>query len=449
MLAVCSTVALAGDDTPTFSQDIAPILQKQCVSCHTESKSGPFSLVRYAETKRRARQLVQVTQSGYMPPWKATNPGLHGERRLTDTEKAMLQRWADTDCAEGTPNATPAIPPVEAKWSLGPPDRILTMPQEYTLPATTNEVTRCFVLPAPFAEDRALRAVVFRPRNPRAVRYALLYLDTKKAGRGQEARSGTVGFFGFAGGLLPAPMGSLADSAVGSPPLVLPVGAGTVVPRGADLILQVRFHTTGRPETEKMEVGLYFAPKSAPTIAPVTVRLGTAELYMPRQSTATLTDTYTLPTDATVLEIVPNAHPTARTISLAATLPDGKQTTLLTIDDWDSNWKQPYQHSEPPRLPAGTLLTLTMTFDNTEKNPRNPWKPSHRVVPGLEFMEEMGSVWVRFLPENAKGEAMLRASLPPASHQPILDTNELEPEGRHTKPRPGPVPRSGDASKKP
>ncbi|MEI6432957.1 MAG: hypothetical protein WCP07_12290, partial [bacterium] len=75
-------------------------------------------------------------------------------------------------------------------------------------------------------------------------------------------------------------------------------------------------------------------------------------------------------------------------------------------------------------------------YDNTETNPRNPWKPSHRVVPSLEFMEEMGSVWLRLLPVRPEDAATLRASLP-VKPRSSFDIDELEPEG---KPRPRPQP---------
>src|SRR5437764_3854613 len=59
---------------PTFSKDIAPILYRRCVSCHSESRVAPFSLVGYENARKHADTMAAVTKAGYMPPWKA-KPG--------------------------------------------------------------------------------------------------------------------------------------------------------------------------------------------------------------------------------------------------------------------------------------------------------------------------------------------------------------------------------------
>ena len=70
----------------TFTKDIAPIVYEQCASCHRPGEVGPFSLLTYADVRRRAEQIARVTQVRFMPPWPP-EPGygdLAGSRRLTD-----------------------------------------------------------------------------------------------------------------------------------------------------------------------------------------------------------------------------------------------------------------------------------------------------------------------------------------------------------------------------
>jgi hypothetical protein len=428
----------ADDTVPTYGADIAPLMQKACISCHRPGASGPFPLLTYSDVRRRVSQIVQVTQSGYMPPWKTITPGFCGERGLSDTEKSQIKQWADKGAPEGDATVRTATPAAPTVWSLGLPDKVVTMPRPFALPANTLEVTRCFVLPNVTTKDVLLRAIAFHPSNPRIVRYVALYLDTRGEGRRQESVSGAVGYLGFASGIFPPPAGSLIDWSPGATVLPLPTGYALRLPKGADLILQVRFQPTGKPETEQMKVGLYFE-KGSKTLEPVTLRIGKAELYLPRESTGEMSDTFTLPVAAHLFEIVPNAHTVAQQVTITATFPDGKTTTLLNAPDWDVNWKQPYRYQTPLLLPAMTRLTLNMTFNNTDENPRSPWKPTHRIVPGLEFMEEMSSVWLRLLPGNAADRARLQAALPRANHQPTMAVEEREPEGKAAPPpRPGP-----------
>jgi len=54
----------------TFTHNIAPIVYADCVSCHRPGQVAPFALMSYNDLKKRADQIVSVTQSRYMPPWK-------------------------------------------------------------------------------------------------------------------------------------------------------------------------------------------------------------------------------------------------------------------------------------------------------------------------------------------------------------------------------------------
>src|SRR5437764_14355945 len=88
--------------TATFARDIAPILQANCVKCHRDDEVAPFPLVSYADAAKRARQLVRVTQSRFMPPWKPVPDFGHflNERRLTAWELSLLAEWAEAGAPE-------------------------------------------------------------------------------------------------------------------------------------------------------------------------------------------------------------------------------------------------------------------------------------------------------------------------------------------------------------
>jgi len=60
-----------GDNSVTYSKDIAPILQKHCVECHRAGEIAPFALTHYDEIVGWADTIVEVIQEGRMPPWHA------------------------------------------------------------------------------------------------------------------------------------------------------------------------------------------------------------------------------------------------------------------------------------------------------------------------------------------------------------------------------------------
>src|SRR4051812_11681193 len=53
----------------TFAHDVAPIIFERCAACHRPGEAAPFSLLTYADVRRRAGQIADVTQKRLMPPW--------------------------------------------------------------------------------------------------------------------------------------------------------------------------------------------------------------------------------------------------------------------------------------------------------------------------------------------------------------------------------------------
>ena len=92
-------VALAqnsGAYVPTYYVDVAPILEKNCTSCHTTGGIAPFALDNPKDAVQWAQRIAQVTKSEYMPPYppgRDSQPFLN-ERRLGAASKLVLEDWA-------------------------------------------------------------------------------------------------------------------------------------------------------------------------------------------------------------------------------------------------------------------------------------------------------------------------------------------------------------------
>src|SRR5206468_834244 len=79
---------------PTFTKDVAPILQKKCQNCHRRNHIGPFSLETYEQARKRAADIAAVAADRSMPPWKpehGAGPKLKHDQSLTSEEIALLQ----------------------------------------------------------------------------------------------------------------------------------------------------------------------------------------------------------------------------------------------------------------------------------------------------------------------------------------------------------------------
>src|SRR6266480_5429074 len=102
----------------TFNRDLAPIIFSHCAPCHRAGGTGPFSLLRYAEARKRAKEMAEVTANRIMPPWLPA-PG-HGEfmdsRRMSDAEAQLFQLWLAGGALEGNAADLPPAPTFPEGW---------------------------------------------------------------------------------------------------------------------------------------------------------------------------------------------------------------------------------------------------------------------------------------------------------------------------------------------
>src|SRR5437899_3976021 len=97
--------ALPRVGVPTYSKDVAPIVQKNCQVCHRPGEAGPFSLLTYEDARQRATKVKNALLDGKMPPWFADpHYGRFSNRMgLSAAEIDTIVQWA----AGGAPHADP------------------------------------------------------------------------------------------------------------------------------------------------------------------------------------------------------------------------------------------------------------------------------------------------------------------------------------------------------
>jgi hypothetical protein len=380
--------------TPTFSRDVAPILYRQCASCHRPGGVGPFSLLSYQDAARRAKLIATVTRKRYMPPWLPAEPHFQQERLLSAGEIATLARWAEADVPEGDPSETPPPPRFPEGWQLGKPDFEAAMPAPYAVPEEGTDVYRCFVLPVRPAHDAWVRALDMRPGNPAVVHHAILFQDTTGTARRRDTGAGYTCF--GAPGFLPAR--GLGGWTPGAIPFQLPAGIPELLHGGADLVLQVHYHPTGKPETDLTRVALYFT-NTKPDRRAMDIPLGSTRIDIPPGERGyKVTDHFTIPVDVDAIGINPHAHYLCREMYGYAVLPDGTRRTLIRIPEWNFDWQQQYTYAGPVRLPEGTRVEMEFTYDNSAANPRNPNHPPKRVLWGPGSADEMAGLHILVTP---------------------------------------------------
>lgn len=412
VLSVASSVAPAADPSPTYTREISRILFANCVNCHRPGEVGPFSLLTYQDAFKKSDMIVRMVSRHRMPPWKA-EPQEHkfmDERRLSDAEIQTIRRWVDAGAPQGNPKDMPPYPRFSSDWQLGRPDMVVKMPEPYTVPAEGRDVYRCFVIPSKLLEGKTVSAVEFKPGNRAVVHHALFFLDTSGKARELDAKDPEPGYKTFGGpGFLPS--GALGGWAPGATYHFLPEGVGRAMPKGSDIVFQMHYHPSGKPEVDQSTLAIYFTRKPAENLL-IGLPLGTRTIDIPAgESNHHISTEFTLPVGLTAYGITPHMHLIGRAMTAVAHLPNGKSIQLIKITDWDFNWQDQYLYAKPLNLPRGTRIAIDAWYDNSDANPRNPKNPPERVKHGEQTFNEMCYCFLNVVPDSKLGYLALLQSI--------------------------------------
>jgi hypothetical protein len=414
--AVAGPTAVAGGDAPaparapappTYAGAVAAILQRHCLECHRPGQVGPFPLETYVQARKRAADIARVVADRQMPPWKASphvGAKFQDERSLSDREIAALVAWSEAGAPEGDPADLPPPPKFPGDWQLGPPDLVVDIGTDFAVPARGDDIYRCFVLPTKLDKDQFVTAVEFRPGNRRVVHHILAYTDVSGKARERDQADPGPGYSCFSGPGEPID-GDLGGWAPGIQPSHLPEGIGRSLPRGADLIVQVHYHPSGKPETDRTRLGLYLARKPIKQIIRWSAALNPEMQLPPGQANVEIRASWPVPADLVAYAVTPHMHLLGRDMLMSLKFPDGREQDLIKIDDWDFNWQYSYFFERPIDVPKGTVLNVVAHYDNSVSNPRNPNKPPKLVKWGEATTDEM---CVGFLAVTKKGQDLTR-----------------------------------------
>jgi tetratricopeptide (TPR) repeat protein len=407
---------------PTYGHDIAPILYRECASCHHAGGPAPFSLLSYKEAKSHAAAIAAVTSERSMPPW-LPEPGYGdfvGELGVSDAQIRLISDWAKDGAPEGPVAQVPRAPHFTEGWQLGLPDMILKAAQPFTVPASGPDVFWNFIFSPSITSTRYVRALEIRTGTTGKVHHANVFIDRLRSARRLEASPG-AGFPGMEMSIAHSPFdfpGNFLFWKPGSTPWVEPPGFAWRLDPGNDLVLNAHLMTMGMPMKVQPSIGLYFT-KRPPQYLPMLIQLeNDGALDIPAgDRDFVIADDLRLPVDVDVLAIYPHAHYLGHVLEAYATLPNGERRWLLRIPHWDPNWQAVYHYRHPVFLPAGSVISMKYHYDNSAANPRNPNHPPKRVRSGNQSTDEMGHLWLQVLPRGPGdqrpelAEAMVRHRL--------------------------------------
>jgi hypothetical protein len=387
----------------TFTKDVAPILQRSCVTCHRPGQTAPMSLMTYEAARPWARSIKARVAAREMPPWHIDrHVGIQkfkNDPSLTDDEIATIVKWVDSGAPQGNPADMP--PPRQfadgSEWAIGKPDLVVRFPA-HRVPAAGPDLFPDLIADLNLTEDRYIKAIQTRPisdMSRRVVHHAITTMVPGDAGQNAAGDAANGDQF-------------IVEYASGKAPELYPDDSGVLLKAGSKLKLGTHLHSIGEEVMAEVEVGFLLHPKGQ---VPKYIRYSThhgdptqdasESLDIPAGA-ITRVDGYTLHTKPGKL-IAFQAHMHTRgkyqcMELIYPTTPNQMKKEMISCANWNYNWHLVYNYADDvaPLVPAGTIVHIISWHDNSAANRNNPDEKNWTGY-GSRTIDEMGFAWVGWI----------------------------------------------------
>ncbi|MEZ4874010.1 MAG: redoxin domain-containing protein [Flavobacteriaceae bacterium] len=363
----------------TYTGEIGTIVTEHCAICHHEGGIGPWSMNDYNTLLGWSAMMKQVLLTQRMPPWKADPKVGHFKKSfaLSNEDRRKIITWID----EGMPYGEGVDPLsllefTDHEWKGGAPDKIITLQKE-EIPANGTIPYRYQTIRVSLEEDTWIKGIEIKPSNPKVMHHILI---TNKESNKQSpiiSRPPRKWIDNF-----------IALGAMGSQYIGYPDGSGVFFPKNAELIVQIHYAPTGKPEEDETQIGLYFSDqvpeKEFLSLAPA----NTTFEIPPFGKEVKIVAEDSIEKDILLHYVVPHMHYRGKSIKFKVQFPNGETKTVVSVADYNFNWQQLYQLEEALPIPKSSKIIVEGIFDNTYQNPFNP-DPNKTVHFGLQSTDEM------------------------------------------------------------
>lgn len=425
-----------GHRSVTFNKDVAPILYDKCAECHRPSEAAPFSVLSFKDVRPWARSIKEKTLNRQMPPWHADphTGKWANDRRLTERQIQTISAWVDQGAKEGDPGDLPQAPKFSEGWSIGKPEVILQVPEEYTVEASGPDEYQYFDVPTNFTEDKWVQMAEARPGNRRVVHHIIAFIvepgnanlskmskemrekavemslkntpfyrdgllirmkpDQPVYDQGSEVPSNLRGFNGVDDFLTAyAPGGNYG---------VWKPGTAKKIPAGAIIRFQVHYSkVAGSVQKDRSMVGLVFAKEPPANVLRTRAVANMFFQIPPKADSHRVTAQWSTKNDITLYSLMPHMHYRGKAMEIKVLYPDGRSETLLNVPHYSFSWQTAYQPDTPIRIPRGSNISVTGYFDNSAKNRFNP-DPEKTVRYGEPTYDEMMMGFLDYVVEKPR-----------------------------------------------
>jgi hypothetical protein len=356
----------------TFTKDVAPILQRNCQTCHRPGEVAPMSFLTYEQVRPWAKAIRVAVLKRNMPPWHA-DPHygtFRNDRSLSQAEIDTIVAWVNGGAPQGDPNDLPPPAKFEDGWRIGKPDVEISMEKPFPIPASGVMDYQHFTVPTHFTEDRWVQMAEIRPGNRAVVHHVIAFVVPPKSNPNHD------------------PVECLSGFAPGAVPFEVEPGRAKLIPAGSDIFFELHYTPNGTATTDQTKVGLIFS-KEPPKERVYSIILNAYHFAVPPGDGNYPVETdLEFGTDVKLLSMMPHMHFRGKDFEMSLITPDGQSQKLISVPHYNFAWQTMYYLKEEIPVPKGSKIHLTGHFDNSANNIYNP-NPAETVRWGEQTFHEM------------------------------------------------------------
>jgi len=382
----------------TYTNEVADIINNNCVVCHRAGGIGPMSFETYEQVRPWAPLIQMRVANREMPPYAYDHgigiQDLQGDWRLSQNDIDTVVAWVNAGAQYGDPDRvvqSPTMRDPEA-WNFegdfGAPDAIIPS-VAIDIPANGNDLWHKHNVPTGLSEDRCIKAVQVKPRGSAksVVHHANSSIITEGGRQGMltEYAMGKWGEIVPEGVCRTIP----ANAEVAWDIHMFPGGLGAMAPGSVikDNVVEIGLWLYTEEESEqlkyKQDLSLY--------------RLGDQDdIVIPPHGYYMTQGFHSFDHPVRLDSFQPHGHLRMNAASLEIFYPEtGRTEQISQVSNWSATWHHSHLYAPDvaPLLPAGAVIVLKQWYDNTENNPNNP-DPDMWVMGGSRTGDEMTHAWL-------------------------------------------------------
>ncbi|MFT7476602.1 MAG: hypothetical protein ACI81L_003559 [Verrucomicrobiales bacterium] len=406
----------------SFANDVQPVLEENCVSCHSGTGPGTthLEMATAANVASIAEFMAFRVENQQMPPWPLS--GLQDvaykyDLSMTDLDRQTIIDWSENGAPLDVDGATPleatnqGFPPIDA-------DVVLTPDVPYPGSDTVDDY-RCRTVDPLLEDDAWVTSMEIRPDETRVLHHGLIFHASQSDRVRADELDGADGQPGWQCQTIPRLASGLLEQvagwAPGTGPITMPEGSGLEVDAGDFFVIQWHYHYDGEALPDNSGIAVEYA--SGEELAAAggaldrvynTILLGPVEIPCASHESGPLCersaavdrvrdefgfessfipevinrqcgvrpDDFAHFTDGVassscdidaptgdVVTIWPHMHELGTTYRLTLNPGTPDERILIDIDQWNFEWQLGYYPDEPLSFDSGDVLRLECGWD--------------------------------------------------------------------------------------